>query len=69
MMIQATIPSALGIMFTPWILDSPLIVAAVVTFLSISMMWALLRSASLTAGKLAAFGALYLVFVAIIAWR
>ncbi len=32
MMIQATVPSALGIMFTPWVLDRPLVVAAVVTF-------------------------------------
>jgi cation:H+ antiporter len=69
MMIQATIPSALGIIFTPWMLDSSLVIAAVVTFLSISMMWALLRSASLGARKLAAFGLLYLIFAAAITWQ
>lgn len=62
MMIQATVPSALGIMFTPWVLDRPLIVAAVVTFLSIALMWVLLKRDLLTAGRLALFGLLYLVF-------
>jgi cation:H+ antiporter len=66
MMIQATIPSALGIMFTPWMLDKTLLVAAVVTFLSIAIMWALLKKTALSAGKLAFLGLLYLVFAAVI---
>jgi cation:H+ antiporter len=66
MMIQATIPSALGILFTPWILDRSLLIAAAVTALSIGTMWLLLRSGRLTAGRLAAFGLLYLVFVGLL---
>lgn len=65
MMIQATVPSALGILFTPWILDRPLLIAAAVTALSISAMWLLLKKAQLTAGRLAGFGFLYLVFAAL----
>jgi len=67
MLIQATIPSALGIMFTPWLLDSPLLIAALVTFVSIACMWVLLRRGALSAGRLAGFGLLYLVFAAALA--
>jgi cation:H+ antiporter len=69
MMIQATIPSALGIMFTPWILDNALIVAGTVTFMSIATMWLLLKRGLLSASKLSAFGLLYLIFAGIIAWQ
>lgn len=63
MMIQATIPSALGIFYTPWLFDQPLLIAAVVTFASILLLRTLLKRAALTAGRLAAFGALYIVFL------
>ena len=69
MMIQATVPSALGIFFTPWLLDAPLSIAAIVTFTSIALMWLLLRVGALTAGRLAAFGTLYLVFAALAVLR
>lgn len=62
MLIQATIPSALGIMFTPWMLDTPLLIAGVVTFISIAIMWLLLRNGAINARRLAAFGLLYGVF-------
>lgn len=63
MMIQATIPSALGIFYTPWLFDQPLLIAAVVTFISILLLRMLLKRSALTAGRLAAFGALYGVFL------
>lgn len=63
MMIQATVPSALGILFTPWLLERPLLIAAAVTAASIGLMWLLLRSAALTAARLAVFGLLYGAFV------
>jgi cation:H+ antiporter len=63
MMIQATVPSALGILFTPWIFDRPLLIAAGITALSIAAMWVLLRRGLLRARGLTAFGLLYLVFV------
>jgi len=67
MMIQATIPSALGIIFTPWLFDKPLIIAAAVTFLAIAVLWVLLRTTRLHAGQLAAMGLFYLIFAAAIA--
>ncbi|MDP9107571.1 MAG: sodium:calcium antiporter, partial [Pseudomonadota bacterium] len=43
MMIQATVPSALGIIFTPWLFDAPLIAAAIVTSIAIVALWAIFR--------------------------
>ncbi|MBN8885099.1 MAG: sodium:calcium antiporter [Rudaea sp.] len=64
MMIQATVPSALGIGFTPWMFDRALILAAVVTMISISGLWLLLRRRALTSLRLMLFGLLYGVFAA-----
>ena len=66
MMIQATVPSALGILFTPWLFDRTLLLAGIVTVGSIAMMWFWLRRASLTAPRLAAFSLLYVLFVALL---
>jgi hypothetical protein len=44
-------------------------VAASVTFLAISVIWVLLRRASLDARKLVAFGLPYLVFAAAVGWE
>jgi cation:H+ antiporter len=62
MMIQATVHSALGLFYTPWLFDTPLALAAGVTMLAIVYLVLLLRDGRLTAGKLAfaAFG--YLAF-------
>ena len=64
MMIQATIPSALGLFFTPWLLAPELIWAAIVTMLSIAGFSLLLRSNKLTGSRLAWFSVIYLVFIA-----
>ncbi|MFC5474583.1 sodium:calcium antiporter [Paraherbaspirillum soli] len=62
MMIQATIPTALVLMFTPWMLNSALVWAAAVTMLSIAGLYGLLRRGMLSGGRLALFGLLYLAF-------
>jgi cation:H+ antiporter len=64
MMIQATIPSALGIIFTPWVLEPALIWAAVVTMLSIVGLFLLLRKNALSAKRLSVFGLFYALFAA-----
>ena len=64
MMIQATAHSALGLMFTPWMLDHILIWAAVVTMMSIAGLFECLRRNHRNARRLAAFGGLYGIFVA-----
>jgi cation:H+ antiporter len=43
MMIQATVPTALGLFFTPWLFDRSLIVAAVATFAAIALMFLFFR--------------------------
>jgi cation:H+ antiporter len=66
MLIQATVPSAFGLFFTPWLFDRALVVAAGVTFVSIALMWWLLVRRRLSAGKLAWFASLYLAFGALV---
>ncbi len=69
MMIQATVPSALGLFYTPWLFDAPLALAAGVTTLAIVYLVLLLRNGRLTASKLSlallgyvAFAAPFLLF-------
>lgn len=64
MMIQATIPSALGIGFTPWLFDNILIIAGLVTLISIVAMITLGRLRKLTSGTLMIGGVVYVGFLA-----
>ena len=64
MMIQATIPSALGLLFTPWILSAPLLWAAAITLISISGLYWCLRRNALTPVRLASFALFYVLFAA-----
>jgi cation:H+ antiporter len=64
MMVQATVPTALGLFFTPWLFDGPLTIAAGVTAVVIASLLMLLRCNRLTPLRLAAFAAGYVVFVA-----
>ena len=62
MMIQATVPSALGLFFTPWLFDVPLMLAAVATFAAVAYLLALLRTGRLTPGRLAGATFFYVAF-------
>jgi len=64
MMIQATIPSALGIAFTPWHFDTPLILAGVVTLVAILLMVIIGRIGRMTAATLISGAVLYSGFLA-----
>jgi cation:H+ antiporter len=68
MMIQATIPTALGLFFTPWLLTPPLLVAAGATMVAIGIMYLVFRTGRASRRLLAAMGLLYLVFAALIAF-
>lgn len=63
MMIQATIPSALGVYFTPWLLTTPLITAGIVTLVAIACLFGLFRFTRVRGSTLAPIGILYLVFI------
>ncbi len=62
MMIQATIPSALGIFFTPWLFDGPLLAAGIVTALAIIFLWQLFRRGAVDGRALIIVSSLYGVF-------
>ncbi|HVJ47734.1 sodium:calcium antiporter [Desulfitobacterium sp.] len=63
MMIQATIPSALGILFTPWLFDTYLALAGLFTIVSIAFLWLSLRNHKLSASRLAWAAGFYACFV------
>jgi cation:H+ antiporter len=66
MMIQATVPTALGLFFTPWRLDRPLLVAAGATALAVGVMFAAFRKGMISRKLLAAMSLLYLAFAVVI---
>jgi cation:H+ antiporter len=71
MMIQATIPTALGLFFTPWLFDSALALAAGVTTVAVVGLMILLRRGALTPIRLTAFAFFYLIFALgiVVLWR
>jgi cation:H+ antiporter len=69
MMIQATIPSAMGIFFTPWKLDATLLAAGLFTMVAIGMLWLRFRRASMSLGALSAVGGLYALFAGYVGWH
>ena len=66
MMIQATIPSALGLFFTPWLLGPPLMLAAGITALAVLILFVAFRRGMLSRRMLAAMGLLYVVFAVLL---
>lgn len=62
MLIQATIPTALGLFFTPWRFDAPLALAAAVTIVAVVGLLVSLCRNALTAARLAWFVVWYGVF-------
>jgi cation:H+ antiporter len=66
MMIQATVPSAFGLFFTPWLFDDALLLAAAVTIASVLGLFLLLRRNVLRPPTLAAFATLYVVFAVLL---
>jgi cation:H+ antiporter len=69
MMIQATVPTAFGLFWTPWLLQPPLLVAAVTTTVAIVYLQWIFRSPHVHGRALAQVAWLYPVFAAIVAWR
>lgn len=68
MMIQATIPSSLALFATPWLFDTPLIVAGGVTMVAVVALWAMFRRGSVEARWLMPIGGLYGVFAVFVGW-
>lgn len=69
MMIQATIPSALGIFFTPWLFDGSLIASGFITMLATTFLWHLFRRGAVDGRALMAVSGLYGLFaVMVVVW-
>lgn len=62
MMIQATVPTAFGVFFTPWLLDRSLILAGGVTALAVAVMFIAFRRGVISRGFLAAMALFYVAF-------
>lgn len=67
MMVQATVPTALGLWFTPWLLDRALLIGAGVTAAAILTMWLAFAQGAISRRLLAAMGGYYLLFVLLVA--
>ncbi len=66
MMIQATVPTAFGLLFTPWLLDRPLLIGGAVTAVSILLLLLAFRNGWISRTLLAGMAAGYALFVGIL---
>jgi hypothetical protein len=66
MMIQATISTAFGLFFTPWRLETPLLIAAGVTALAIIFLQWTFRSRHVNSWRLVQVGWLYVLFAGLL---
>jgi cation:H+ antiporter len=62
MMIQATVPSGLGLLFTPWRFDNTLIVSGVITLAAVLYLLVTLRSGRLSVSRLSMVAGFYGLF-------
>lgn len=62
MMIQATVPTAFGLFWTPWVLDPILVTAGVITLLSVSVLFFAFWRGHITRRYLALMSLFYVVF-------
>ncbi|WP_424532838.1 sodium:calcium antiporter [Sphaerisporangium viridialbum] len=64
MMIQATVPSGLGLLFTPWRFNSPLLLSGIATMVAIIYLLVLLKTGRFNAKTLSFAAVFYLIFAA-----
>jgi cation:H+ antiporter len=66
MMIQATVPTAFGLFFTPWLLDRSLILAGGITGVAVAVMCVSFRRGVISRGFLATMALFYGLFAALL---
>jgi cation:H+ antiporter len=66
MMIQATVPTAFGLFFTPWLLDQSLILAGGITALAVAVMYVSFRRGVISRGFLASMAFFYVLFAGLL---
>ncbi len=62
MMIQATVPSGLGILFTPWKFDGPLLLSGVITIAAIVYLLVLFKYKKFEPMRISLVGVFYVIF-------
>lgn len=66
MMIQATVPTALGLFFTPWVFDRALVLAAVITMVAVGTMFVAFCHGVISRKLLASMALWYVVFAVLL---
>jgi cation:H+ antiporter len=69
MMIQATIPTACGLLGTPWLFERPLIIAAGTTILAVGALFFMFRGERITGRQLSFASIFYLLFAGLLFLR
>jgi cation:H+ antiporter len=67
MMIQATVPAGLGVLFTTWRFDPPLVTAASTATVAIILLWLMFRRQRVSGVSLVPLGLLYVLFAIVVA--
>jgi cation:H+ antiporter len=67
MMIQATVPAGLGVLFTTWRFDPPLVIAASTASAAVVLLWLMFRRQRVSGMSLIPLGLLYVLFAIIVA--
>lgn len=66
MMIQATVPTAFGLFFTPWLLDRSLILGGGITAIAVAVMLISFRRGVISRGFLASMALFYALFAGLL---
>jgi cation:H+ antiporter len=67
MMIQATVPAGLGVLFTAWHFDAPLVIGASTATAAVVLLWLMFRRQRVTGISLIPLGLLYVLFAIAVA--
>ena len=68
MMIQATVPAGLGVLFTTWRFDPPLVIAASTATAAVVLLWQMFRRQRVSGVSLMPLGLLYVLFAIVVAF-
>jgi cation:H+ antiporter len=68
MMIQATVPAGLGVLFTAWRFDPPLVIGASTATAAVSLLWLMFRRQRVSGASLIPLGLLYVMFAVVVAF-
>ena len=67
MMIQTTVPAGLGVLFTTWRFDPPLVIAAATATAAVGLLWLMFRRQRVSGASLIPLGLLYVLFAIVVA--